>query len=590
MLKKVDNWKRPNLSPASALNMITVVEMLSWSSSALRERLWVSSCSERWVGKRAKVLDRQDGKRSGMKMELIHLVNVTASSSTPKAILRVLALKKKGESLPDTSSKHTETQGRENNQGDSSNNARPRLAQKVAFGVGVLNDTGSDDEDPYSMGPQISYNRVIGGDKRPKRKVTAVISSPNPTLKSKPVFLSKKLANLQGALRKCHDGRLPLDGFVLGDDLDAMGSLSPQNDKHGPPDVPQGWKSSLVPEDPKYAPGNSHIAGANRMSSLDAKTRASLLGEAQLPGKSVFDYLSPAARDRLAQASGKGNLPQALGEKPPEGYGRRTNVNLQDFVPKLDQDVALQALNRGQSGWMPYAEDIAKRERYKAYLEIRTGLRPTEEGDELPARADGMKIEDWAVEMQEFARAAQVFKPVTGQMASRFMSSTSSIPNSSEPDSSATTEFLLSRPNSKPEDPTETAAKMGMFGQMTRSFANFYPTRLLCKRFNVPMPEHADLPPRSSVPAFTPETSATLGRSRFESAGFQEDNKASPIARSEAADSVQSKVGSSDISRVQGAQLSAISIDPETNAALEKDKPGQALFKAIFGSDGSDSD
>ncbi|KAI9873580.1 MAG: hypothetical protein M1823_007885, partial [Watsoniomyces obsoletus] len=57
-----------------------------------------------------------------------------------------------------------------------------------------------------------------------------------------------------------------------------------------------------------------------------------------------------------------------------------------------------------------------------------------------------------------------------------------------------------------------------------------------------------------------------------------------------AADSVQFEVGSSDISRVQKAQLSAISIDPETNAALEKDKPGQALFKAIFGSDGSDSD
>jgi G patch domain-containing protein 1 len=37
--------------------------------------------------------------------------------------------------------------------------------KKGGFGVGVLNDNGSDDEDAYSMRPRISYNRIIGGGK-----------------------------------------------------------------------------------------------------------------------------------------------------------------------------------------------------------------------------------------------------------------------------------------------------------------------------------------------------------------------------------------------------------------------------------------
>lgn len=47
---------------------------------------------------------------------------------------------------------------------------RAKGPRRGAFGVGVLNDTGSDDEDPYSLGPQISYNKVIGGDKKKKKK------------------------------------------------------------------------------------------------------------------------------------------------------------------------------------------------------------------------------------------------------------------------------------------------------------------------------------------------------------------------------------------------------------------------------------
>ncbi|KKY19057.1 hypothetical protein UCDDS831_g05689 [Diplodia seriata] len=68
-------------------------------------------------------------------------------------------------------------------------------AKRSGFGVGVLNDDGSGDEDPYEIGPKISYNRTIGGDKKLKKKkdtLKPASSSANPLVSAKPVFISKK--------------------------------------------------------------------------------------------------------------------------------------------------------------------------------------------------------------------------------------------------------------------------------------------------------------------------------------------------------------------------------------------------------------
>jgi G patch domain-containing protein 1 len=315
---------------------------------------------------------------------------------------------------------------------DSARVNKATKAKKGAFGVGVLNDTGSDEEDPYAMGPDIAYNRAIGAEKKQRKKARAGVTAANPKLKSKPVFLSKKLTNMHGALRRCHDGRLPPDGFVLADDLDAMASLSLQAEKYKPPEVPPNWKSTFAP-DTNVDDSTPSAAEVQKTSVHTAKSRANALGEDQLPGKSVFDFISPAARDRLAYASGRSNLPPGLGEAPTNGaveLGKRPEEDLQDLVPKLEQSIAIQALQRGNSGWMPYAEDAMKRQRYKAYLEIRAGLRQEDGFDKLPPRAEGMSKDGWVVEMQEFARAAHVFKPVTGDMATRFTSSTAGLPSS----------------------------------------------------------------------------------------------------------------------------------------------------------------
>src|SRR5205814_7505637 len=130
---------------------------------------------------------------------------------------------------------------------------------------------------------------------------------------------------------------------------------------YSPPKIPPNWKSSKSSSTLTTLPYIS-TAEAAKASTLVPSARASILGETPLPSKSVFDYMTPAARARIASASGKANLPVALSEAAPKGYSLSASEKekeLWNLVPKLDKDAAVQALNRSAGGWMPYAEDEA---------------------------------------------------------------------------------------------------------------------------------------------------------------------------------------------------------------------------------------
>lgn len=455
----------------------------------------------------------------------------------------------------------------------------PKTTKKSGFGVGVLNDC-SDDEDPYAIGPNISYNRIIGG----KKKKGGIVSS-NAVASSvvKPNISSTRNSSRSApparGVRKCHDGRLPLEGFVL-----ALSSLAISDDsaKFPPPTVPADWKPSRMSVQQSTADVTyQSTADAAKASDMDPKARAALLGEQSLPGKSIFDYLTPAARERLASASGKSNLPPALGEKAPAGFEasetdkRRT---LWDYVPKLSKETAAMALQRGRSGWMPYAEDEDKRARYKYFLELSSGLQSN-----LPEKPKKMEVEAWAKEMREFTEAAEIFKPVTGMMASRFTSSTSA------PKLATDAPDVADRDQSerKEEDAAEKAARMGMYGPLTRSKVAFFPTRLLCKRFNVRPPatvsgEHE--PEGGQTGASVEESKrldivsqASLDRMMMD-ANFQARERPSVHDHGEHV---------ADNERV-GQQPATI--DTEKNEALEGQKAGEDVFKAIFGSDDEDDE
>ena len=457
--------------------------------------------------------------------------------------------------------------------------------KRGGLGVGVLNDTGSDEDDPYEIGPRISYNRAIGPEKRSKKRVGntgGAGGAANPLLGARPVFRSKKDVSRQTAagFRKCHDGRLPLDGFVLS----STSVSASQDHKFPPPKVPEGWTSSRRPSvtvnEPSCYQSTTETAKA---STMDPKSRAALLGEVALPGKSVFNYLSSAARSRIALASGRTDLPTALGEAPPESY-RRSEADKQrdlwNLIPFLDKDPAAAALSRGVGGWMPYAEDEGKRARYRAFLEFRAGLR-----DVIPERARGVSVDDWAREMNEFAHAARVFKPMTGMMASRFTTSSST---STQPTTNtiggASAASLLTNPTDKPQDPAEAPAQVGMYGPMTRSQQHFHPTRLVCKRFNVKPPAHLLLDSGSAAAVDASSSASSSQRLEVVSRSVMDEMLQEALVKPGAPAGGAADSETTDVPVFASEAV----VDVERNEALEAGRAGDALFAAVFGSDDDD--
>ncbi|KAL9009141.1 MAG: hypothetical protein Q9173_005808 [Seirophora scorigena] len=466
-----------------------------------------------------------------------------------------------------------------------------------AIGVGILNDNGSDDEDPYSMGPQMSYNRVVGGEKK-KKKSGIIKPSANPLLNNKPIFISKKGGNSKASagFRRCHDGRLPLDGFVLAADPNDLAPLM-EDGKYPPPKIPDGWKSSKTPSAAPTSSTSStsyrSAADVAKASTLSPKSRAVMLGETALPGKSVFDYLTPTARSRIATATNNQQLPPALSEASTHPSAP---TSLHSLIPALSSETAMTALGRGTAGWMPYAEDLSKRARYRLFLEIRGGLRPD---GTLPEKPPGFSTEDWVKEMQEFAHAAQIFKPMTGMMATRFTSSSSAPKLASDaldgrtaPGEAQSGEGLLRKAQQKAKDPAEEAAKLGMYGPMTREIKEFYPTRLLCKRFNVPPPAHVQMEsgkaPRDADSESNTQ-SAALPQQRLELVGKRDMYELMRESGGRKISEYESKEDGGQQHDRAKAEVKAV-VDPERNEALEKQRPGEEVFRAIFGSDSEEDE
>lgn len=451
--------------------------------------------------------------------------------------------------------------------------AKKPTAKKSSFGVGVLNDTGSDDDDPYELGPKITFNKTIGKDKKTKKPSKFAKSG----VPDKPVFVSRKKdasKSLTLLSRKSMDGKPPLTGFTLGADTAELKNKP----KYPPPKIPPGWKSSkgsATAADPeKY----QSVADAAKASTLDTKGRSTLLGEKPLPGKSVFDFINKDARDRLANLTGRADLPQGLGQSGPEGHLPAATAKPKDLwglVPSLDKSIAAGALAKGATGWMPYAEDLDKRTRYVGFLELRAGLKA-----DLPERTTGVSISDWVKELQEFAHAAEVFKPTTGIMASRFTSSSSTIQPGTNDATAA--ESTLRQPAPKPEDPAEQAARLGMYGAMTRTSFPFHPSRLLSKRFNVPPPP--DMPPSFSAAEgnFKAATEDVVNKGAMEKMLHEVLTNGPGMQRPAWMGSEEEK-GAMEKSQVEHAI-----VDVEMNEALQSERAPEDVFKAIFGDDDED--
>lgn len=449
--------------------------------------------------------------------------------------------------------------------------SKAKAKPKTSFGVGILNDTGSDDEDPYDMGPKINIKRSIRAD---NEETTVVVKpkikklSANPAITARPTFKSTSnlLKQSTARLRKCHDGKLALQGFILSTkSRDAMPVAH-----YPPPTIPTGWKSGKSSESTTSAAAKESwqsSSDAAKASKLNPSARGAILGEEALKGKSVFDYLTPEQREKMVAATGRTDLPEAKGETPPNLHPKLDTEQLWELVPALDKTIALQALQRDNSGWMPYAEDEAKRNRYVGFLALRAGLT-----EKLPERAKGVKDEEWAKEMREFVHSAQMYRPLEGLLKSKFHSAkrTYAGGKNEEKEGEARKEI---------QDPAEQAARLGLYGPLTRSVKQFYPTRLLCKRFGVETPAHVTAGAGiegGERKVEQPVSERVMEKMRW----FGRPNR--------------SMVGSSGSSEgMSGVEMeipggrTMRTVNPERNEAIEGKRASDQTFKAVFGDDES---
>jgi G patch domain-containing protein 1 len=148
-------------------------------------------------------------------------------------------------------------------------------------------------------------------------------------------------------------------------------------------------------------------------------------------------------------------------------------------------------------------------------------------------------------------------------MASRFTSASTSSP----PGSGTTTPTGKAYvPAPKIEDPAIEAAKMNMYGRLTRSITEFFPTRLLCKRFNVKDPH--PVPTEGDVAKEVVDTTLI---------------NAEMVA--ELKNAVRN-AGTYELRPVEKDQV--VEVQPDRNEILEGERAGDEVFRSIFGDDSDD--
>ena len=361
---------------------------------------------------------------------------------------------------------------------------------KNGVNTGNRHGVESDDEDPYGLGPRISYNRTVrdGKPKKSKKKrETEALLGATPKLNSGSTFDSRMsgIRKIRSPWDTGHGGRFAVPGFASGKMETWTADASDGRTTYSPPLIPAEWRPSKLATSRETESGMESTAiEIGQMPRLDAKARAARLGEEPLPNKSVFDFMTPAARSRLMAASGRDDLPEARSEIPdhPSRSDRDRSESELRHPSRLEKDTAMAVLSRGFGMGNPYGNDDEKASRYKNYIEHFAGL-----GRALPSRPPGVTAENHLAELQEFYDCARMFKPMSGFMASRFKTA-----SDMGPSGRLIPPLVGKEPVHTPvPDTSDQAAKLDMYGNLTRSVIDFHPTRLLCKRFNV-RPQHPD--------------------------------------------------------------------------------------------------
>ena len=101
-----------------------------------------------------------------------------------------------------------------------------------------------------------------------------------------------------------------------------------------------------------------------------------------------------------------------------------------------------------------------------------------------------------------------------------------------------------------------------MYGYLTRSTTDFFPTRLLCKRFNVKDPH--------PVGAAEEENKETVDTSLINTEAVNELKR-------------EARTGTYELANVEMHEL--VEVHADRNEILEGERAGEEVFKGIFGED-----
>ncbi|KAM3877449.1 G patch domain-containing protein 1 [Diretmus argenteus] len=364
--------------------------------------------------------------------------------------------------------------------GDAQRRTRRGGVAGQAFGVGALED---DDEDVYQRDAMSNYDTELGGEepgdglygwtapqqytkKRDKSKDSSYLGKilEGFTLASKPpedktIFPPPSLPR---------DYR-PVHYFRPLVDVSSVSSVSPAL-----AEALRTSKGQLV--QPGAQPGGRH--------QLDSGQRRTLLGETALQGpSSVLDLLSPDDRKKLLNLRNSSNLPSIPTPDSHDALLPPKAVTQSSSVSRFQQDaLALWSGTQGSQGtqgsptFKPFDSNPSKQARYDLYLSrMKQGDR-----DALEVSLDsGMTEWERSREREEFVRSSLLYRPSSSFLASRFTRA------KQEEDEDS---VEVRRDQEGDVADKEAAVSMKMFGKLTRETFQWYPDKLLCKRFNVPDP------------------------------------------------------------------------------------------------------
>ncbi|KAF8548711.1 hypothetical protein OG21DRAFT_1422602 [Imleria badia] len=439
--------------------------------------------------------------------------------------------------------------------------------------------------------------RVIIGGRGAKSSGTTV---PRPSVSSalcsrdeKRVHPFQTQANTAGVF---HDGQPVLLGFKLADKPVAEDMWFPL------PEVPKGWKpnpkalweregATLCEKEniPRFPVPGQPQPHAQWKAGITPDQRGAALGETPLPSapRSVFEYISKKDQERIqnittSRFTGPSRTDTTEQEPTPPPS---TLPSQGPYIPHIEPHIAQAALQ----GFKPFTSNPNKQSRYTAYL--RAHAEPGS-GVSIPEPLPTQTPETYAREMSEFAKAAALFRPVSGAMAGRFTSAavldlgpdiveglhTPSIDQASKETSQAPI-MEGDKEEKKEEEPKAYAARLGMYGPMTREVKPWQPARLLCKRFGVkdPNPEmHFDKPEAStSATADVSQTTEATGSAGGVGTGGVTEVQPEPAVPHGKRDLANIGLGEDD---GQGEDI------------LTYERPPMNIFKAIFASDDEESE